>query len=160
MLWDMRYVPPSFLVSPLADVWRGGGRAVARLPIQTLQEARDSITSISIPPSAVGGAEIVTGCVDGVVRSYDVRMGKLVSDTIGGKSPSCFISGWMADTVNSSRNERRCLPHKSEGLGPRRELGLVRPADGPHERTGVFLPSFGEQVLTHCAGVDAGDLQE
>lgn len=62
------------------------GRAQARLPIQTLQDARDSITSISIPPSSAGGAEIVTGCVDGVVRSYDVRMGKLVSDTVGGEA--------------------------------------------------------------------------
>ncbi|KAI5450846.1 hypothetical protein NCC49_002587 [Naganishia albida] len=72
MLWDMR--------------------AQARLPIQTLQDARDSITSISIPPSSAGGAEIVTGCVDGVVRSYDVRMGKLVSDTVGAPVTSVIVS--------------------------------------------------------------------
>ncbi|GHJ83712.1 hypothetical protein NliqN6_0114 [Naganishia liquefaciens] len=67
-------------------------RAVSRLPIQTLQEARDSITSISIPPSSAGGAEIITGCVDGVVRSYDVRMGKLVGDTIGAPVTSVVAS--------------------------------------------------------------------
>lgn len=61
-------------------------RAQGRLPIQTLQEARDSITSIAIPPASAGCAEIITGCVDGVVRSYDIRMGKLVGDTVGGPS--------------------------------------------------------------------------
>lgn len=68
-------------------VWMALRRAQGRLPIQTLQEARDSITSIAIPPASAGCAEIITGCVDGVVRSYDVRMGKLVGDTIGGTFP-------------------------------------------------------------------------
>ncbi|KAJ9095014.1 hypothetical protein QFC21_005807 [Naganishia friedmannii] len=67
-------------------------RAQGRLPIQTLQEARDSITSIAIPPASAGCAEIITGCVDGVVRSYDVRMGKVVGDTIGAPVTSVVAS--------------------------------------------------------------------
>jgi mitogen-activated protein kinase organizer 1 len=51
--------------------------------MQTLQEARDSITSIAIPSSI---PEIVVGCVDGNVRTYDLRMGKQIEDTIGGES--------------------------------------------------------------------------
>lgn len=83
MIWDMRSVQAALILRCLLKK-NLIVRAVSRLPIQTLQEARDSITSISIPPSSAGGAEIITGCVDGVVRSYDVRMGKLVGDTIGG----------------------------------------------------------------------------
>ncbi|KAJ9096623.1 hypothetical protein QFC20_006385 [Naganishia adeliensis] len=93
MLWDMRYVVVLLTGTRLAPwVDRFKGSAQARVPIQTLQEARDSITSISIPPSSADGAEIVTGCVDGVVRSYDVRMGKLVSDTIGAPVTSVVVS--------------------------------------------------------------------
>lgn len=47
-------------------------------PIQTLNEAKDSVTSL-----CVRGAEVVAGCVDGRVRSYDVRMGKVWSDVVG-----------------------------------------------------------------------------
>lgn len=55
-------------------------RAQARLPMQTFQEARDSITSIAIPASI---PEILVGSVDGNVRTYDLRMGKKIEDTIG-----------------------------------------------------------------------------
>lgn len=47
-------------------------------PVQTLNEAKDSVTCL-----VVRGPEIVAGCVDGRVRSYDVRMGKVWSDTVG-----------------------------------------------------------------------------
>ncbi|KAH9819190.1 WD40-repeat-containing domain protein [Melampsora americana] len=46
-----------------------------RHPIQTLDQAKDSITSI-----IVRGSEILTGSVDGFVRAYDVRMGQLTQD--------------------------------------------------------------------------------
>lgn len=47
-------------------------------PIQTLSEAKDSISSVEINDN-----EILTGSVDGTLRIYDVRTGKLVSDFIG-----------------------------------------------------------------------------
>ncbi|KAK8047811.1 hypothetical protein PG996_015875 [Apiospora saccharicola] len=46
-------------------------------PVQVLAEAKDAVTSV-----VVLGPEIVTGSVDGRVRSYDVRMGKCVADNL------------------------------------------------------------------------------
>ncbi|KAG0151331.1 hypothetical protein CROQUDRAFT_36884 [Cronartium quercuum f. sp. fusiforme G11] len=46
-----------------------------RHPIQILDHAKDSITSI-----VVRGHEILTGSVDGYVRAYDVRMGQVTQD--------------------------------------------------------------------------------
>ena len=47
-------------------------------PIQVLEEARDSVSSLHVV-----GHEIVTGSVDGRVRVYDLRMGMLFVDLIG-----------------------------------------------------------------------------
>ena len=47
-------------------------------PIQVLEEARDSVSSLQVV-----GHEIVTGCVDGRMRVYDLRMGMVFVDVIG-----------------------------------------------------------------------------
>lgn len=47
-------------------------------PIQVLEEATDSVTSV-----AANGWEIVSGSVDGNLRVYDLRMGLLSTDLIG-----------------------------------------------------------------------------
>ena len=47
-------------------------------PIQVLDEAKDSITCL-----AVSGPSVLSGSVDGRVRVYDMRMGKITTDTIG-----------------------------------------------------------------------------
>ena len=47
-------------------------------PIQVLEEARDSVSSLH-----VAGHEIVAGSVDGRLRVYDLRMGLLCVDVIG-----------------------------------------------------------------------------
>jgi mitogen-activated protein kinase organizer 1 len=70
-------------------------RSQNRAPIQTLQEGRDSVTSIEVPPlsSTEGGGglgQVVVGSVDGTVRTYDVRMGKMVEDVIAGESGPLF----------------------------------------------------------------------
>lgn len=57
-------------------------RSQSRSPIQTLQDARDSVTSLAIHP---GLPEIVVGCVDGTVRTYDLRTGKKTEDVIAGE---------------------------------------------------------------------------
>ena len=49
-------------------------------PIQVLEEARDSVSSLHVL-----GHEIVTGSVDGTVRVYDLRMGMMFVDVIGRK---------------------------------------------------------------------------
>ena len=47
-------------------------------PIQVLEEARDSVSSLHVV-----GHEIVTGSVDGKTRVYDLRMGIIYVNTIG-----------------------------------------------------------------------------
>ena len=47
-------------------------------PIQVLDEARDSVTSLHVV-----GNEIVTGSVDGRMRIYDLRMGMILTDVVG-----------------------------------------------------------------------------
>ncbi|DBA03625.1 TPA: hypothetical protein N0F65_006804 [Lagenidium giganteum] len=46
-------------------------------PIQILDEFKDSVTSI-----AVSDHEIVAGCVDGIVRTFDLRIGKVYREHI------------------------------------------------------------------------------
>jgi mitogen-activated protein kinase organizer 1 len=58
MLWDMR-----------ANTWE---------PVQTLKEATSSITSLSIL-----GASLYVSSLDGHVRTYDLRMGKIMDDLVG-----------------------------------------------------------------------------
>ena len=47
-------------------------------PIQVLDEARDSVSSLHVV-----GHEIVSGCGDGRMRVYDLRMGMIFVDVIG-----------------------------------------------------------------------------
>jgi mitogen-activated protein kinase organizer 1 len=54
--------------------------AVARDPIQTLKEATNSITSLSLSSSL---PELISSSTDGFVRTYDLRLGKLTEDLIG-----------------------------------------------------------------------------
>jgi len=53
-------------------------RSQSQKPIMVLEEAGDSVSGL-----CVGGCEIVTGCVDGRVRVYDLRMGMVFVDVIG-----------------------------------------------------------------------------
>lgn len=58
-------------------------------PIQTLSDAKDSITSVKIR-----GPQILTGSVDGRVRMYDIRTGKITTDCVG--SPVTCVK-WSSD---------------------------------------------------------------
>jgi mitogen-activated protein kinase organizer 1 len=49
-----------------------------RQPIQALEEARDSVQALY-----VGSSRIMSGSVDGHVRTYDLRKGELRADYIG-----------------------------------------------------------------------------
>lgn len=53
-------------------------KASGNRPIMVLSDGRDSISDV-----AVQGPEVVTGCVDGRVRWYDLRMGMLYVDVVG-----------------------------------------------------------------------------
>lgn len=68
-------------------------RAQNRQPIQILQEARDAVQTMHVASTA-----IITGSVDGHVRTYDLRKGELRSDYIGRKYASCILleqSGYL-----------------------------------------------------------------
>jgi mitogen-activated protein kinase organizer 1 len=54
-------------------------------PIMVLEEAKDSVSCVLAGSGAGKGGEyeILTGSVDGRVRSYDIRMGKIETDVIG-----------------------------------------------------------------------------
>ena len=56
-------------------------------PIQVFAEARDAVTSL-----VVKGHEVVSGSVDGRVRSYDIRMGRCTTDVIGASVTSLSIT--------------------------------------------------------------------
>ncbi|KAL2363613.1 hypothetical protein RJZ56_003467 [Blastomyces dermatitidis] len=55
-------------------------RSLTSKPIQTLSEARDTISSLSIHMPT---ASIISGSYDGRIRSYDLRMGMVNVDVMG-----------------------------------------------------------------------------
>ena len=59
------------------------GRSWNARPIQILDQAKDSVTSVSVWQVGVSASEIITASVDGVVRYYDVRMGQVRCDDVG-----------------------------------------------------------------------------
>ncbi|CAI8047078.1 WD repeat domain-containing protein 83 [Geodia barretti] len=71
-------------------------------PIQVLGDAKDSVTSVQLAPS-----EILTGSVDGSVRRYDLRFGKLHCDTIANpvtcvsfsRDGNCILASCLDNTL-------------------------------------------------------------
>lgn len=74
----------------------GTNRSQTRAPIQTLDEARDAVQAIH-----VGKSYILTGSVDGHVRTYDLRMGELRTDFLG-----CAYSRSSSTTVPETNLEQ------------------------------------------------------
>jgi mitogen-activated protein kinase organizer 1 len=64
-----------------ASVRLWDSKSQSHKPIQTLSEARDSVSCVMV--NGTGGHEIVTGSVDGKVRYYDIRMGNMDTDVLG-----------------------------------------------------------------------------
>lgn len=58
-------------------------------PLQILEEARDGISSVTVDEAR---SQILSGSVDGRVRSYDVRMGKCVTDVQPGAVTNLSLS--------------------------------------------------------------------
>lgn len=50
----------------------------SQVPIQILDDAKDSITCLY-----VHGFEVITGSADGTIRKYDLRRGQLTKDVLG-----------------------------------------------------------------------------
>jgi mitogen-activated protein kinase organizer 1 len=85
-------------------------------PIQVLEDARDSITSV-----AAVGWNILSGSVDGRLRTYDIRMGVLSTDVLGGPitslSPSLIPSTASSVILVASQGSPLRLFDRSTGLG-------------------------------------------
>ncbi|KAI0124272.1 WD repeat domain-containing protein [Xylariales sp. AK1849] len=80
-------------------------------PIQVLPEARDAITAV-----CVRGAEVVAGSVDGRIRTYDVRMGRCVTDLIGPSVTSlCLTKDGKAVLVGCLDSKIRLMDRESGG---------------------------------------------
>ncbi|RYP00584.1 hypothetical protein DL764_006458 [Monosporascus ibericus] len=90
------------------DLRAGGGGSK---PVQVLAEARDSVTSV-----VVRGAEIVAGSGDGRVRTYDVRMGRCVTDVVGPSVTSlCPTRDGRALLVGSLDSRVRLMDRETGG---------------------------------------------
>ena len=86
----------------------GGGGGGAR-PVQVLDDAADAISSV-----VVRGAEIVAGSVDGRVRCYDVRVGKVTADVVGASVTSlCPTRDGRAMLVGSLDSRVRLMDRES-----------------------------------------------
>ena len=79
-------------------------------PIQTLEEAKDSVTSID-----VSDYEILVGSADGKVRRYDLRNGQLLTDMVGTDISSVTFTRDGQCMLVSSSNESIKLFDKSTG---------------------------------------------
>jgi len=55
-------------------IWDNVGRN--NKPLQTLDDFDDSVTQLVVTDDS-----IICGCVDGRLRTYDIRMGKILRDT-------------------------------------------------------------------------------
>ncbi|KAF4989732.1 hypothetical protein FDECE_14614 [Fusarium decemcellulare] len=74
-------------------------------PIQVLDDARDAVTSL-----VVRGPEVIAGSVDGRVRSYDIRMGRVTTDVIGAPVTSVDLTrDGRAMLVGSLDNKLRLM---------------------------------------------------
>ncbi|KAL7812245.1 WD40-repeat-containing domain protein [Trichoderma gracile] len=95
-------------------------------PVQVLDEAKDSVTSL-----VVRGAEVIAGSVDGRVRSYDVRMGKCTTDVMGASVVSLDVTrdgkAMLVGSLDSKlrlmdRDTGTCLRAYSDPLWKSEEL--------------------------------------
>jgi len=80
--------------------------------VQILDDAKDSIMSIDITDD-----EITVGSVDGRIRIYDIRMGKLHEDFVGESITNvCFSNDNQSVIVNSTDNTVRLIDKTSGQL--------------------------------------------
>lgn len=80
-------------------------KSSSRFPLQILDDSQDSVTAVQI-----NGHVILVGSVDGHVRIYDLRMGKLIVDNIQEPIISvCFTEDRLAYLASSLDSTIRLL---------------------------------------------------
>ena len=120
----------------------GGGR-----PVMVMEEAGDSVSALWVPGgggggSAGGGYEIWSGSVDGRVRVYDVRMGRLVTDVLGASVTSLMgtrdgkgmLVGALDDTVRLMDRDGGGLLRAYKAEGWKNDEFRMRSAFGGNEK--------------------------
>jgi mitogen-activated protein kinase organizer 1 len=102
----------SVLVSASYDTsarcWDLRSRSTA--PIQVLGGSADSLTAL-----AVSEHEVMTSSVDGVVRTYDLRAGAMISDTVGAAITNLALSRDGHCILTASLDARLRLLDKATG---------------------------------------------
>ncbi|KAL1927053.1 hypothetical protein VTP01DRAFT_5016 [Rhizomucor pusillus] len=79
-------------------------------PIQVIEDCKDSVMSVHVK-----GVEIVAGCADGRLRTYDLRMGQLLEDYIGPAITSATLSHDGNCILVSTLDDTIRLMDKSNG---------------------------------------------
>lgn len=89
-------------------VW--DARSGSARPVQVLAEARDAVSCL-----AAAGAEIVAGSVDGRLRAYDVRAGRLVTDVLPASVTSLCLARDGRTALVGSLDSRVRLLDRADG---------------------------------------------
>ena len=79
-------------------------------PLMQLSEAKDSVSSVKVAEH-----EIITGSIDGRIRTYDVRMGQVFADVIGHSVTSVMPTGQNDSLLVSSLDSTVRLMDKNDG---------------------------------------------
>ena len=163
--------------------------------VQVLDEAGDSVTSLlatsfstststSTPTSALGGgehaaaghssgrggsgagAEIITGSVDGRVRTYDLRMGMLYTDVVGGSTAAVTslsltrdASAVLVSTLDDSirlmdKSDGKCLMRYGSSTSPSTSSG---PGSGSGSSSASTSGAFRNRELRIRSCLGQGD---
>ena len=64
-------------------IWDGRSFSTTPVPVQTLTDARDYVSSVTVLEKKNDLCEIVTSSIDGKLRTYDVRRGLMNEDDLG-----------------------------------------------------------------------------
>jgi mitogen-activated protein kinase organizer 1 len=115
-------------------------------PVQTMDDARDSVTSVFI-----SSYEIITGSVDGCVRTYDIRAGELRTDHIG-QPVTC---------VSLSHDENILLVSSLDGvirLLDKDDGSLYQEYKGHKNKEFKILSTFSNDDAFVVSGSEDGDI--
>ncbi|KAL3422959.1 WD domain-containing protein [Phlyctema vagabunda] len=132
-------------------------KASGHKPVMVLEDARDSISCVLVGAGPRAEFEIVSGSVDGRVRYYDLRMGRLDTDVIGAPVTSlartrdgkALLVGALDSTIRLMNREAGGLLKAYKDGGWKNDEFRVRSSFGGNER---WLLSGNEDTSRCTAG--------
>eukprot|EP01138_Halocafeteria_seosinensis_P004408 gb/GECG01004509.1/.p1 GENE.gb/GECG01004509.1/~~gb/GECG01004509.1/.p1 ORF type:complete len:380 (+),score=47.23 gb/GECG01004509.1/:1-1140(+) len=130
-------------------------RARPGKPIQTLSDATDSITSIDVHSD---GFAVVTGSVDGKVRTYDLRKGELFEDDLGSPVTNVSISHnndcLLASCMRQAKSRRHLTLELSDVGSENSSKTSARHTAATHGGAVRLLDwNMGEQLATYSGHI-------